>query len=564
MTRAATEVVFGRAKSIRATVMQLTTCTLGAGILTLPFALSCFGLGLGLIVLVCNSAFALVCSYFLSMACALQPLCAARSDVRRARRPVPNHHILSTPLTRRALPPSLPHPGSLSGEYSYGGLARAAGGETMALVVDILILMVLLMVMAGGIDALGDSLGQVVVEIFGGGCTMTAVAANGTSAFLLSSSGNGTGGNGNGGAPEWSGGWCAWAHGAKLIAAHTAKVTGAVSVAPTLSGRLAVTAIATFGFLVPLSLVPVAALRFSSLFSVISLVLIVFFIVSRGIASVSHPPAATSGDPEDDPWTFANLFKLGAWRDWLHGISLVAFAFANQIQIPMFQLDLEPVPVFFSSTPRGDVASPSASPDGHRNGGTKRPSDGPGGLQAKIDAADQEDRQMPLLAANRHVIDVVDDFADVRTPPSSFNHERPSASSFSSSRGGDLNSAVASAEEREELRGKLAARQGSGDKMKLVILFTSLTLSCLFCTIAAFGLISAEGGKVADDILQQVCVCVCVCNECRQAAAAGVAHCMPPTNQPSPRGCLSSLTPTFFSSFRSPPLCSTKRAGRRQ
>ena len=381
----------------------------------------------------------------------------------------------------------------------------------MALVVDILILMVLLMVMAGGIDALGDSLGQVVVEIFGGGCTMTAVAANGTSAFLLSSSGNGTGGNGNGVAPEWSGGWCAWAHGAKLIAAHTAKVTGAVSVAPTLSGRLAVTAIATFGFLVPLSLVPVAALRFSSLFSVISLVLIVFFIVSRGIASVSHPPAATSGDPEDDPWTFANLFKLGAWRDWLHGISLVAFAFANQIQIPMFQLDLEPVPVFFSSTPRGDVASPSASPDGHRNGGTKRPSDGPGGLQAKIDAADQEDRQMPLLAANRHVIDVVDDFADVRTPPSSFNHERPSASSFSSSRGGDLNSAVASAEEREELRGKLAARQGSGDKMKLVILFTSLTLSCLFCTIAAFGLISAEGGKVADDILQQVCVCVCVC-----------------------------------------------------
>ena len=382
----------------------------------------------------------------------------------------------------------------------------------MALVVDILILMVLLMVMAGGIDALGDSLGQVVVEIFGGGCTMTAVAANGTSAFLLSGSGNGTGGNGNGSAPEWSGGWCAWAHGAKLIAAHTAKVTGAVSVAPTLSGRLAVTAIATFGFLVPLSLVPVAALRFSSLFSVISLVLIVFFIVSRGIASVSHPPAATSGDPEDDPWTFANLFKLGAWRDWLHGISLVAFAFANQIQIPMFQLDLEPVPVFFSSTPRGDVASPSASPDGHRNGGTKRPSDGPGGLQAKIDAADQEDRRMPLLAANRHVIDVVDDFADVRTPPSSFNHERPSASSsFSSSRGGDLNSAVASAEEREELRGKLAARQGSGDKMKLVILFTSLTLSCLFCTIAAFGLISAEGGKVADDILQQVCVCVCVC-----------------------------------------------------
>ena len=110
MTRAATEVVFGRAKSIRATVMQLTTCTLGAGILTLPFALSCFGLGLGLIVLVCNSAFALVCSYFLSMACALQPLCAARSDVRRARRPAPNHHIARPPRSRapRARPVSSP------------------------------------------------------------------------------------------------------------------------------------------------------------------------------------------------------------------------------------------------------------------------------------------------------------------------------------------------------------------------------------------------------------------------------------------------------------------------
>ena len=96
LTRATTEVIFGKAKSIRATVMQLTTCTLGAGILTLPFALSCFGLGLGLITLVFNSAFALLCSFFLSMACTLRALrsnAALRADS-------------ASPLTRVPLRPS--------------------------------------------------------------------------------------------------------------------------------------------------------------------------------------------------------------------------------------------------------------------------------------------------------------------------------------------------------------------------------------------------------------------------------------------------------------------------
>ena len=464
LTRAATEVVFGKAKSIRATVMQLTTCTLGAGILTLPFALSCFGLGLGLITLVFNSAFALLCSFFLSMACTSRALHSYALPRCRPHRAALRSRCTPAPDSART--------GTLSGEYSYGGLARAAGGEAMALVVDFLILCVLLMVMAGGIDALGDSLGQVVVEIFGNGCDLISgggSAPGGANATELVSlfGGNTTG------AAIYPSGWCAWAHGAKLIGATTAEVTGVVGVAPTLIGRLALTAAATFGVLLPLSLVPVAALRYSSSFSVVALVLIVVFIVSRGAAAIASPPASASGGgPEHSPWRLTNLFKFDF--NILHGISLVAFAFANQIQIPMFQLDLEPVPIAaLAPTP---VASPKMS-------------------------GARDSKKRPLLAH--------DDFADVSTPPSAPPAAAPRAppslalSILARGSRGDLDGVPASAVERDELRDALDARRGSGQKMKLVMAITSGTLTVLFCCIAAFGLISAGNATVADDILQQ-------------------------------------------------------------
>ena len=359
--------------------------------------------------------------------------------------------------------------GTLSGEYSYGGLARAAGGEAMALVVDFLILCVLLMVMAGGIDALGDSLGQVVVEVFGSGCDLISGgggAGGGANATELASRflGNATG------ALVYPPGWCSWAHGAKLIGATTAEVTGVVGVAPTLIGRLALTAAATFGVLLPLSLAPVAALRYSSSFSVVALVLIVIFVVSRGAAVIASPPASESGGgPEHSPWRLENLFKFDF--NILHGISLVAFAFANQIQIPMFQLDLEPEAI------AALAPTPAASPN--------------------MDA-----KKRPLLAH--------DEFSDIATPPSGHPAAAPRAppslwlSLFSrGSRGDGFGSATSSAAECDELREALAARRGSGQKMKLVMAITSGTLTVLFCCIAAFGLISAGNGTVADDILQQ-------------------------------------------------------------